>query len=91
VRDSRAGDTESIHGFATEIWKNLDLGTNCGALASNVTANGMTNKRIDLDQLTPPKLTAHFCDSLRRILMMGNEIAMLHDARPTDSVSVSLF
>jgi hypothetical protein len=38
----------------------------------------------DLGQLTPPKLTAHISDSLRRIFLMGNEIAMLPDVRPTD-------
>ena len=44
---------------------------------------------LDLGQLTPPRLTAHISDSLRRIFLMGNEFAMLHDARPTHSVSVS--
>jgi hypothetical protein len=48
-------------------------------------------KRIDLDQLTPPKLTAHLSDSLRRIFLMGNKIAVRGDARPVDSVSVSGF
>jgi hypothetical protein len=34
--------------------------------------------RIDLGQLTPPRITAHISDSLRRNFLMGNEIVMLH-------------
>jgi hypothetical protein len=33
-------------------------------------------KRIDLDQLTPPKLTAHPSDGLRSIFLIRKEIAM---------------
>ena len=42
-------------------------------------------KRIDLDQLTPPRLTAHLSDGLRSIFLIRKEIGMYHDARPTDS------
>ena len=64
-----------------------------GALRSNATANDMLVKDIirglDLGQLTPLKLTAHISDSLRRIFLIENEIAMLDNPRPTDSVSIS--
>jgi hypothetical protein len=33
-------------------------------------------KRIDLDQLTLPKLTAHTSDGLRSIFLIRKEIAM---------------
>jgi hypothetical protein len=47
--------------------------------------------RIGLGQLTPPKLTAYISEGRRLIFLIRNKIAMLHDARPTDSAIISSF